>query len=438
MSHAYLSRALPDMVLSTHEKLRQERASLWRAKHLYRKMLGDATWIPAGHVETPDDWNLFEPRARGVERPGARKRKRGAEDGHAQGEKNQDDTPNAPEGKKIEKDSNKQVNSGVESEEKVNGEIPETQVNGTVDEEPNRAPEPNLEPSEEKTLGEKQVSGKDVNVDKVDQVKTVPAESPQENGDVVSGEAPVGENQLPASDEIATKKDPHPGSVLVGTDAAAARSKSDEGSPVLSARPITRALTATNNKAQNTNASTPPLSPASSTSTCSDRSQLQIDPLYLTPRLPLGLEAAATLGLRKNTITNGIGDRNGVGSNSGHDIPTTARNNNSNSNSNNTIAEEILETRRLLSLYAQKQEESVRGYETMLSQLLTAQRLRDEVLAMCKAEEHVGELSDGEDWIDVEKWGLQAGDLTKGKDEDEDVVEENTIGGRKGKRRARN
>ena len=52
-----------------------------------------------------------------------------------------------------------------------------------------------------------------------------------------------------------------------------------------------------------------------------------------------------------------------------------------------------------------------------------------------KTEGHVGELSDGEDWIDAEAWGLQPEDLKKGTDEDNNEAQEDT--GRKAKRRRR-
>ena len=100
--------------------------------------------------------------------------------------------------------------------------------------------------------------------------------------------------------------------------------------------------------------------------------------------------------------------------------------------------EEVVNVRRLLTVYIQKQEESVRGYEAVLGKLIKAKRMKDDVLEMCKAEGHIGEISDGEDWIDVQKWGLAPDELKKGKDEEEEAGEEREvtgIGGRKGKRR---
>jgi hypothetical protein len=45
--------------------------------------------------------------------------------------------------------------------------------------------------------------------------------------------------------------------------------------------------------------------------------------------------------------------------------------------------------------------------------------MRKNVLKWAKAEGHVGEMSDGEDWYDKEEWGLDD-DLKKGQDEEED------------------
>lgn len=81
--------------------------------------------------------------------------------------------------------------------------------------------------------------------------------------------------------------------------------------------------------------------------------------------------------------------------------------------------EELLETRRLLMMYIQKQEETIRGYESIQQKLYKAKRMRGQVWDWCKAEGHVGELSDGEDWIDAAAWGERAEDLKKGRDEDE-------------------
>lgn len=89
---------------------------------------------------------------------------------------------------------------------------------------------------------------------------------------------------------------------------------------------------------------------------------------------------------------------------------------------------EAEETRRMVMLYAQKQEEVCRSAEKLYNGLARAERMRKAVFKWCKAEGHVGEMSDGEDWYDKEEWGLDE-DLRKGQeeeDEDKDKDKEGT------------
>lgn len=99
---------------------------------------------------------------------------------------------------------------------------------------------------------------------------------------------------------------------------------------------------------------------------------------------------------------------------------------------------EAEDTRKLLLLYVQKQEQICRSLDELCSGLQKADRLRKHVYRSAKAEGHVvydgkgnavTEMSDGEDWYDVKDWGLEDwelkdGALEKGKDEVEDVEEE--------------
>ncbi|KAL8793491.1 MAG: hypothetical protein Q9195_003864 [Heterodermia aff. obscurata] len=84
-------------------------------------------------------------------------------------------------------------------------------------------------------------------------------------------------------------------------------------------------------------------------------------------------------------------------------------------------AHEAEETRRILVTYVQKQEEVVRGAAKLYEGLLRADRMRKTVFKWCKAEGHIGEMSDGEDWYDKEEWGLEE-DLKKGHDDEEEDV----------------
>ncbi|KAL9123091.1 MAG: hypothetical protein Q9187_000342 [Circinaria calcarea] len=81
--------------------------------------------------------------------------------------------------------------------------------------------------------------------------------------------------------------------------------------------------------------------------------------------------------------------------------------------------DEAEETRCILMLWVQKQEEVCRGVEQLYEGLLKADRMRKTVLRWCKAEGHIGAMSDGEDWYDREEWGLEE-DLKKGQVEEED------------------
>lgn len=80
---------------------------------------------------------------------------------------------------------------------------------------------------------------------------------------------------------------------------------------------------------------------------------------------------------------------------------------------------EAADARRLLQLYIQKQEEVCRGAQKLYDGLLKADRMRKNVMKWAKAEAHIGEMSDGEDWYDKEEWGLDE-DLAKGHDDEEE------------------
>jgi hypothetical protein len=408
MSHPYLSTALPDMVKSTQDKLRQERANLWRAKHLNRQLIGDESWMPCEAVESANDWDLFEPRKKPFEDTnGVKKRKREGTSsevpssggavvvdhavdsgemteamaekevhepssalltGRPSTEPRQDaDMPDAGHGEdwNTKATVNKKRNGTEAQAVQTEGELEDVQMDGTVDTDP--VLETNgIHPSLTNEVEEAQ---------------------PLEDGH----ESPLHTKEDVDAETVDEKIMDHSPKPV---------SEHDDATPPLPTRRITRALAANNTSNPHSTNPTPPLSPTPTLASSSNSSLLQIDPLFLLPPwVHLSIAASALYGLP---------------------------------------GEEAAETRRLLTTYIQKQEESVRGYEAVLAKLLKAQRLRDEVLEMCKVEGHVGEMSDGEDWIDHERWGLQPGELRKGRDEDEDAVEENTIGGRKGKRRARN
>ena len=395
------------MVKSTQDKLRQERANLWRAKYLNRQLIGDESWMPCGAVESPNDWDLFEPRKKPLQEPnGVKKRKREGTSSEAL-EAGRTEVM----GQAIEAGEMTEATTGTDVHEpssvlltgRASGEpgqdlhMEDTGHTEELNTKDHLDVKMENDPQDDKTEEEPE----DVQMDGavpsnavhelngIHPLETSKNEDAQHVEDRPDGTMDTEENQnAETPEEIVVEHSPKP------------VSEPDDATPPPPTRRITRALAANNNSNPHSTAPTPPFSPTPTLASSSTSSLLQIDPIFLLPPSVHPSNAASAI----------------------YALP----------------AEEAAETRRLLATYIQKQEESVRGYESVLAKLLKAQRLRDEVLEMCKAEGHVGEMSDGEDWIDYERWGLQPGELRKGRDEDEDAVEENTIGGRKGKRRARN
>jgi hypothetical protein len=94
---------------------------------------------------------------------------------------------------------------------------------------------------------------------------------------------------------------------------------------------------------------------------------------------------------------------------------------------------EAEETRMVVMAYMQKQEEVARATADLFHGLMQADRMRHDVFKWSKAEAHLGEMSDGEDWYDNEEWGLDQ-DLVKGRDEEDD---ETAVAGKKSTRQRR-
>jgi hypothetical protein len=86
------------------------------------------------------------------------------------------------------------------------------------------------------------------------------------------------------------------------------------------------------------------------------------------------------------------------------------------------------EARLALTTYISKQEEIVRSCRDIHSSLLKAMEMRTNVWNWTKAEGHLGEMSDGEDWIDLDEWNIDPRDTrikyVKGQQEDEQETEE--------------
>ncbi|OAP54463.1 hypothetical protein AYL99_11564 [Fonsecaea erecta] len=370
LSLPFTDHALPDMIKSTEETLRQERANLWRAKNLNRQFMGDESWMPLESTEGGDDWDLFDPKPKIPTPQAGRKRKRGFEN---------ENTPNGVNGHNY---------ANGRKDEKASQTVASILETG-----------PNTDARQQDAKAGKSRLHPEITVEQPAKEETSDeAEHPKTNGVHKREDEPASKDDAAEIDAEGAQ-----GTSITVAEDGQEQQQEQEGEAVSEdeshpkpTRRITRALAAEHNSST---APTPPLSPESTVSTM-DSYLLQPDPLFLLPpvlaanhRPPRSL---ARLGLP---------------------------------------VDELMETRRLLMMYIQKQEESVRGYEAVLGKLIKAKRMRDKVWNWCRTEGHVGEWSDGEDWIDAEAWGLQPEELRKGKDEEVDEAQEDT--GRKGKRRRR-
>jgi hypothetical protein len=344
------------MIKSTEEKLRQERANLWRAKSLNRSFVGDESWMPLSITEGPEDWNMFEPKPR--------PQPRAVPVSHRDIDK--DTAHNGINGH----DNQGKEHISVDAEALQSEDAP-----GKVTQAPNIAETD----TQSITVADEEADDAEMHTD--DEPTTNGAHSTVDNSTMLEKDtSKIGEEQDKMDTDDGVQDD----------------GEGREGTPPPPTRRITRALAA---EQDGPSAQSPPQSPNSTASTV-DTFSLQPDPLFL---LPPSLSASN----RSPRNLAGLG------------LPI----------------EEFLETRRLLTMYIQKQEETVRGHEASLAMLTRAKRMRDQVFAWSKTEGHVGEWSDGEDWIDAEAWGLTPEELKKGKDEEELEGQEET--GRKGKSRRR-
>jgi hypothetical protein len=382
------------MTQAIEAKLRQERALLWRARNLHRQFLGDGSWAPCGVFESPEDRWIFEPRiaSTGDSSPIPSFETNGI-------------AASAETASSHSKHSAQQSQKPIDTTSKRRGSAPEEESIGTTDDvemtsspdgrtenEPrdSDAGQPKAPKSEEvdtfvgdlpQHLENGESSGAKVNGNKSGII-------PQDGDRALDADVPMDQEkrQIGGPDQGRPKNN-EGGDEDVDEDV-----EMQNGSPPEPPRRMTTRAQANAGQPQDHDSGRD--SPSVSSETLS--SLPTPHPLYLVSDL---VRPDANFGLPPN---------------------------------------EAEDTRRLLWSYVQKQEETVRGFEHMLESLLRACRMKEDVFEWCKAEGHVGELSDGEDWYDREKWGLAEGeDLKKGADEDEiEPVEESRSNKRGRGRRA--
>lgn len=384
LSQPYTSRSLEQMTAAVEEKLRSERALLWRARNLHRQFLGDGGWMPCGVFETPEDRLIFEPRIMDDNQSASADQQRVSRIGTpTSGSVNANGTRQVPSTTASVKEA-QQNQSAAEAEpqaaetdvemvevpstsgENAHANEPEGEIAQFKSEENDAAvtdlpPHPATgEDATRETNGEAAGTDKDqalVSGDKQEAMDT------SKDGEQAEAEVNDDETEQEQDAEMHDGSSPEPPRRMTTRAQANAVNPQEGGSPTSSADTATSLPTP--------------------------------HPLFL---IPDSVRPDANFGLP---------------------------------------AAEAEETRRLLWSYIQKQEETVRGFEHMLDSLLRACRMKSDVLEWCKAEGHVGEMSDGEDWYDREKLGLAEGeDLKKGTDEDEvETVDESRTTAKRGRGR---
>ncbi|KAE8354448.1 RXT2-like protein [Aspergillus coremiiformis] len=401
LSHAYTSPALLNMTKAIEAKLRQERTLLWHARNLHRLFLGDSSWMPCGSVETPQDRWIFEPRliAAGRTLPAGQHGQNGVSGlSEAAGMSGQShETLKFDIVADASKDAQTVENEAAQGSNTAGQDVEMTgvrnQVIQSVDPR-NDNGQPRKPKSEEaETPVGKLPQHPDIVETRANGSNTTNShlEHPSMlDSDGLHKDAKKNANDRTASDDRKTSPNHEDRKDVQGDEADKDEEMQDGLSPEPPRRMTTRAQANATNSLEDESGN---LSSSPSSDTLSS---LPIPhPLFLVPDY---IRADPDLGLS----------------------PMEAE-----------------DTRRLLWSYVQKQEETVRGFEHMLECLLRACRMKDDVLEWCKAEGHVGEMSDGEDWYDREKWGLGEGeDLKKGADEDEiEMVEESRASNKRGRGR---
>jgi hypothetical protein len=380
LSRPFTSKPLTDLTRQAREMVQKEKAALWRMKHLLTLMSGDHTWIPCEMLETENDISLFNDGSNGYREHLLEKTRLKQSHGLAPSDGTLEEKTVAAASAALEDGPEIQVPAEVV--ENAPPEVPAAEDDVAMIDASNDTPVDKVAVITNAAHSEATVEAEP------GQMKDVIVSTNPESGDtgeaLKSTEGPADDENKPADAVPQIKADnglegPHqeadsedPAKTLdeiqgpEPDDEEATQDQEDVPEP-RRMRTRAQAQAASDN---NTTISRP-RSPTPSTNTSF------IHPYFLAPP-------------------------------SAHPVPDMG-----------LPPVEAEETRRLLQLYIQKQEEICRGSQKIYDGLMRAERLRKTVLKWAKADGHLGEMSDGEDWYDKEEWGLSE-DLKKGQDEEEE------------------
>ncbi|KAF4634059.1 hypothetical protein G7Y89_g4065 [Cudoniella acicularis] len=364
LSKPFTSRTLTELTQNAREMVQKEKASLWRIKHLLTRLSGDNTWIPCESLVTDNDIALFlDVRDKNRATMLGRLQVKDDADQASTGTLVSDDAEQPPnllnsEGHISEPPQN--TMQSATSNPIENGDELAQARNGTIGKESTGQTETNktIEPRNSTESHDNLALKNGARIPLRNDFEPATEENVEMGGAVKPPSGESSENQGMAVDEI-TELDVVGSMEELGDNAAPRRM-----------RTRAQAQAASDNTASSrTRSATPEFN-----------NDTFIHPYFLAP----------------------------ITSHPDRDVGLPQP--------------EAEETRRLLQLYIQKQEEVCRGAQKIYEGLLRADRYRKLVLKWAKAEAHVGvnrDMSDGEDWYDKGEWGLDE-DLKKGQDEEEE------------------
>ncbi|KAF1982935.1 hypothetical protein K402DRAFT_466393 [Aulographum hederae CBS 113979] len=381
MGPPYRSKDLPEMVDNACKMLQREQEKLWLLKKLMTTLRGDATWIPVGAMHTDyDEWLLQDVPQVGQPRAPCDTAMEDAEpNGH----------PNGLEVVKIPPLPRQQPPAESTAEQPQSNTETIPQPDATNDEQA-VADEDTTKVDGQENGSSETIAGSDATMKDVE----VPDAEAQVNGAVVDDQA--AENNPPAQQNGSPTTQPaNPLDTLPFPFAPAASTTTNQNGTSL---PPTSA----------------PLDPDDAASASNDA-----DSSAPSHRMTTRRRAAASPRTSPGTSSPPSPTTSIPPPIHPHYLPPASANPFSTRDLALPPADASYAREYLLSLLG-KQEEIVRSTSGLLSGLQKALRMRKEVRSWCRHEGHVGEMSDGEDWVDVEEWGLVEGQLGKGREEDEE------------------
>jgi hypothetical protein len=362
LSKPFLSKTLTELTRHAGDMVQKEKTSLWRIKHLLTRLSGDETWIPCDRVEADDDISLFFD-----EREKVRIGKLAAKDDADQastGTLVSDEVEVEPAGllDAVAHAAQTALDNLKESTDDINGATEPSSKPGNVV----ASGEPNNAVTSGPGDAHKPMNILEEATSKENGINTAPGDSV----DILASEAM--EVEVAVKDVVAQIENGE-----VSTTGEVVEMDVDGAGEDAEDIPVPRRM---RTRAQAQAASDNATSSRTRSASPEFNNEPFIHPYFLAPKTS---HPDREVGLPQ---------------------------------------QEAEETRRLLQLYIQKQEEVCRGAQRIYEGLLRADRYRKLVMKWAKAEGHVGvnrDMSDGEDWYDKEEWGLDE-DLKKGQDEEEE------------------